>query len=127
MRADDTNPDFRPGDDTQIHWGKFSLMAKMILTVTTYQRRFQDTAAFTFPERLDIREMIMGVIVMDEQVSLVFSEGAVYLHLTRICFSRYGLVLRHYPNRTRLQLHQTPAPRKVASAECSQDVEDTNM
>ncbi|KAG9030285.1 hypothetical protein FRB95_004171 [Tulasnella sp. JGI-2019a] len=67
VRADDVNPDHRPGDPTQIHWGKFSLIAKMILSVVTFQRRFEDTAAFSFPERPDIRELIVGVVVMDEE------------------------------------------------------------
>jgi len=66
VRADDTNPDFRPGDERLIHWGKFSLMAKMILGVAMYQRRFDDTTAFTFPERTDIRDLIVGVVAMDE-------------------------------------------------------------
>ncbi|KAG8899933.1 hypothetical protein FRB99_006349 [Tulasnella sp. 403] len=66
IRADDSNPDYKPGDETQIHWGKFALMAKMILNVVMYQRRFNDTTAFTFPERSDIRELVMNVIIMDE-------------------------------------------------------------
>ncbi|KAG8881912.1 hypothetical protein FRB97_008959 [Tulasnella sp. 331] len=67
VRADDVNPNLRPGDDTQIHWGKFSLIAKMILNVVTYQRRFADTTAFSFPERRDVRDLIVGVVVMDEE------------------------------------------------------------
>ncbi len=70
IRADDTNPDYKPGDDAQIHWGKFSLIAKMVLNVVMYQDRFQDTTAFTFPERSDIRELVMNVIIMDEEVRL---------------------------------------------------------
>lgn len=71
IRADDTNPDNKPGDETQIHWGKFSLIAKMVLNVVMYQDRFQDTQAFTFPERSEIRELLMNIIIMDEDVSLV--------------------------------------------------------
>ncbi|KIO29610.1 hypothetical protein M407DRAFT_70306, partial [Tulasnella calospora MUT 4182] len=69
IRADDTNPDCKPGDEGQIHWGKFSLIAKMVLNVVMYQDRFQDTTAFTFPERSEIRELLMNIIIMDEDVS----------------------------------------------------------
>lgn len=69
IRADDTNPDYKPGDRNLIHWGKFVMMAKMVLNVTAYQEMFADTTAFTFPERPDVRELIMGIVVMDEDVS----------------------------------------------------------
>ncbi|KAG8971031.1 hypothetical protein FRB90_010619, partial [Tulasnella sp. 427] len=66
IRANDTNVNFKPGEETQIHWGKFSLIAKMVLNVVVYQDRFQDTPHFTFPERSDVRELLMNVIIMDE-------------------------------------------------------------
>jgi hypothetical protein len=69
IRADDTNPDYKPGDDTLIHWGKFSLMAKMILNVVTYQTRFQDSDVREYPENKEVNALLMDVIVMDEEVS----------------------------------------------------------
>lgn len=74
IRADDTNPDYKPGGDgTLIHWGKFVMMAKMVLNVTSYQEMFPDSTAFTFPERPDVRELIMNIIIMDDDVSCISS------------------------------------------------------
>jgi len=69
IRADDTNPDYKPSDSNLIHWGKFSLMAKMILNVVTYQDRFDESDALVFAENKEVNELLMNVIVMDEDVS----------------------------------------------------------
>ncbi|KAG8949081.1 hypothetical protein FRC03_000446 [Tulasnella sp. 419] len=74
IRADDTNPNFKHDDPSKIHWGKFALMAKMILNVVSYQRRFEDAAHFTFPERSHVNDVLMNVVVMDEE--MIYSRSA---------------------------------------------------
>ena len=69
-RADESNPDFKLGDEQLVHWGKFALLAKYVLGVVEYKDRFDESTAFEFIERPEVRELVMNVVIFDEDVSL---------------------------------------------------------
>lgn len=69
VRANDSNPNFKPEDPTKIHWGKFTLMARMILMLQGLQDKVRESRQFEFPERKWIREMIENEVMESEVCS----------------------------------------------------------
>lgn len=67
VRAHDSNVDRKGDDPSKIHWGKFTLMARMIVSLQSLQDRIRSSGTYDFPERRWIREMINND-VMDVEV-----------------------------------------------------------
>jgi hypothetical protein len=68
VRAHDSNVDRKRDDASKIHWGKFTLMARMIVSQQVLQDKIRSSGQYDFPERRWIREMINND-VMDVEVS----------------------------------------------------------
>lgn len=70
IRAHEGNPDNHPTDPTKIHWAKFNMIGKFIHTTTIYQTQCRTSEDYAFPERPNIRDLLMKECVMDPEVSL---------------------------------------------------------
>lgn len=70
IRAHEGNPDSHPTDPTKIHWAKFNMIGKFIHTTTQYQQQCRSSDDYLFPERPEIRDLLMRECVMDPEVSL---------------------------------------------------------
>ena len=68
VRAHDSNVDRKSDDSSKIHWGKFTLMARMIVMLQGLQDKIRCSGQYDFPERQWIREMVNND-VMDVEVS----------------------------------------------------------
>lgn len=69
IRAHEGNPDSHPTDPTKIHWAKFNMIGKFIHTTTQYQQQCRSSEDYLFPERPEIRDLLMRECVMDPDVS----------------------------------------------------------
>lgn len=81
VRANDSNPNYKSDDATKIHWGKFTLMARMILMLQGLQEKIRGNRHLDFPERKWIREMIEND-VMDPEVC--HHDSSILSYLTRL-------------------------------------------
>lgn len=72
VRANDSNVDWKDDDHSRIHWGKFTLMARMIFMLQGLQEKIRSSGQYQFPERMEVREMLMND-VMDVEVSRSFN------------------------------------------------------
>ncbi|GJJ09683.1 hypothetical protein Clacol_003907 [Clathrus columnatus] len=68
VRANDSNPNYKSDDPTKIHWGKFTLMARMILMLQGLQDKIRLSRQFDFPERKWIREMVLNEVMDIETI-----------------------------------------------------------
>jgi len=55
VRANESNPNYKPEDPSKIHWGKFTLMARMITMLQGLQEKIRTTGQYDFSERSYIR------------------------------------------------------------------------
>ncbi|KAF8509830.1 hypothetical protein JB92DRAFT_3119551 [Gautieria morchelliformis] len=64
VRANESNADSKEEDPSKIHWGKFTLMARMVLMLQGLQDKIRSSGTYGFPERKWIRELL-NADVMD--------------------------------------------------------------
>lgn len=71
-RAHDSNIDFKEGDRTKIHWGKFALMGRLVNNVTTFQNRCRTSVGLNFIERPQLHHQLFSphLVLMDPIVSI---------------------------------------------------------
>jgi hypothetical protein len=73
IRAHEANPDFNEEEPHKVHWGKFNLIGRLVLSTTVFQKRWIDPRAPELPlERPAIYNLIFGNpgMLMDESVRL---------------------------------------------------------
>lgn len=70
MRAHESNINHNPDDPSKIHWGKFTLLGKMITMLQGLQDKIRTSGAHNFPERPFIRQQV-EYEVMDTEVRLM--------------------------------------------------------
>jgi hypothetical protein len=77
VRANESNMDSKEEDTSKIHWGKFTLMARMILMLQGLQDKIRSSGTYGFVERKWIRELLNND-VMDIEVrrSLMYQNQA---------------------------------------------------
>ncbi|KIJ27173.1 hypothetical protein M422DRAFT_271663 [Sphaerobolus stellatus SS14] len=63
VRANDSNPNYKPDDSTKIHWGKFTLMGRMITMLQGLQEKIRSSAMYSYPERQAIRELLESEVM----------------------------------------------------------------
>ncbi|KAF8516181.1 ras guanine nucleotide exchange factor domain-containing protein [Hysterangium stoloniferum] len=74
VRANESNPNYKPEDPSKIHWGKFTLMARMITMLQGLQEKIRTTGLYDFPERTHIRSLLENDVMDLETIqSRVFS------------------------------------------------------
>ncbi|KAF8591835.1 ras GEF [Ramaria rubella] len=66
VRANESNPNYKLDDPNKIHWGKFTLMGRMITMLQSLQDKIRSSGQYDYPERKWIREMLSND-VMDEE------------------------------------------------------------
>ncbi|KZW02160.1 ras GEF [Exidia glandulosa HHB12029] len=66
-RAHDSNIDFKEGDASKIHWGKFALMGRLVNGVTLFQSRCRSSVGLNFPERQQLHHQLFSssLVLMD--------------------------------------------------------------
>ena len=77
-RLHSIGPDFSRTDPEKINWAKFSAMGKIIGELVRFQGRCRrhmkgESAKYNFPERKDIRYLIVKTEIMDDEVSYAYS------------------------------------------------------
>ncbi|TFY80120.1 hypothetical protein EWM64_g3895 [Hericium alpestre] len=65
IRAHEGNDDFKASDSTKIHWAKFSMIGKFILSTVQFQNQCRTSTEYMFEERPRICDMLMRDCVMD--------------------------------------------------------------
>lgn len=70
IKAHEGNPDFNKHDPTKIHWAKFSMMGKFILSTTHFQAQCRTSNDYNFTAREHINDLLMRDCVMDAEVSI---------------------------------------------------------
>jgi hypothetical protein len=72
IRAHEGNPDENANVLGKVHWGKYNMMGKFINNTTQCQAQCRNTSDYDFPERPHIRQLLMKVPLMSDEVSLRF-------------------------------------------------------
>ncbi|ETW87236.1 hypothetical protein HETIRDRAFT_378044 [Heterobasidion irregulare TC 32-1] len=68
IKAHEGNPDFNKHDPTKIHWAKFSMMGKFILSTTQFQAQCRTSNDYNFTAREHINDLMMRDCVMDAEM-----------------------------------------------------------
>lgn len=69
FRAEEGNLDYSRTDPNLIHWGKFTILGKLVGTVTLYQNRCHTMADYRdLEERPLISELVFNQVVWDLEV-----------------------------------------------------------
>jgi hypothetical protein len=72
FRAEEGNLDYSRTDPNLIHWGKFTILGKLVGTVTLYQNRCHTMADYRdLEERPHISQLVFDQVVWDLEVCLL--------------------------------------------------------
>jgi hypothetical protein len=72
VRANESNPNYKSDDPSKIHWGKFTLMARMITVLQGLQDKIRTTGLYNFPENNYIRNLLESDVMDSEVGCIVF-------------------------------------------------------
>ena len=82
IRAHEGNSDTHAGDASKIHWGKFNLIGKFIISTTQCQIQCRSAEEYHFPDRSDTIELLIRQPLMAEEVGGHISLNVLLMKLT---------------------------------------------
>jgi hypothetical protein len=68
IRAHEANDDFKSGDPTKIHWGKFNMIGRFVTSTTQCQAQCRATTDYNFPERQHISNLLFTKYIMNDEM-----------------------------------------------------------
>ncbi|PFH54496.1 hypothetical protein AMATHDRAFT_70 [Amanita thiersii Skay4041] len=77
IKTNEGNSDSHSDDSTKIHWGKFNLIGKLIISTSQYQTQCRNAPEYNFPDRGDIVSRLFNRQLMTEEVRLKANENDV--------------------------------------------------
>ncbi|KAH7104396.1 ras GEF [Auriculariales sp. MPI-PUGE-AT-0066] len=69
-RANTGNQDFKEGDSTRVHWGKYALMGRLINNIVMFQNRCRTSPIMQVQDRLGLHQQLFpsNVVLMDDDM-----------------------------------------------------------
>lgn len=118
IRAHEGNPDAHVNDSSKIHWGKFNLIGKFIVSTTQCQIQCRNAVEYQFPDRADAVERLLRYPLMTEELKkmrlpleyLEFESSAVKVTPVR---TPPSLATSYKATASTQPTHQTLPPQRI--------------